>query len=238
MKPGIFFGIGVGPGDPGLITVKALELLKLVDVIFTVSSRQSDRSVSAAVIDSIEGTSGKQKQLIFAMTKDWKDRMNLIRKNAQIILEDLRLGKDCVFATIGDPLTYSTYGYLMKELLRLEPELKVKTIPGVNSWSALAAESNTILVEDKEKLCIVPSYSEVAEKEALQNADTVVFLKTYKSRNDIVNNLKKDIPEASVLYGANLGMEKQFISTDFDKITAHDREYLSMLIVKKNRTHE
>lgn len=234
MKPGTFFGIGVGPGEPGLITVKAVEILKRADVIFTVSSRQSDRSVSGAVVDSVEGVAGEQKQLIFAMTKDLEDRMDLIRKNAQIILADLRRGKDCVFATIGDPLTYSTYGYLLKELLEIEPGIVIKTVPGVNSWSALAAESNTVLVEDKEKLCIVPSYSKVAEKEALENAETVVFLKTYNSRNDIVDKLKTNVPEASVLYGANLGMEKQFISTDFDEIIEHDREYLSMLIVRKN----
>lgn len=234
MKLGKFFGVGVGPGDPGLITVKAVEILKSADVIFTVTSRQSARTVSGAVIDSVEGIAGKQKSLIFAMTKEWEDRMNLIRENTQIILEDLKLGKDCVFATIGDPLTYSTYGYLIKELLKAEPELAIKTIPGVNSWSALAAESNTVLVEDKEKLCIVPSYSEVSEKDALRHADTVVFLKTYKSRDTIVNNLKEDIPEASLLYGANIGMDEQFISTDCDEIIARDQEYMSMLIVKKN----
>ena len=234
MKLGKFFGIGVGPGDPGLITLKAVEILKQVNVIFTVTSRQSKRSISGAVVNSIEGISGEQKQLTFAMTNDWEDRMNLIRKNAQIILDELKQKKDCVFATIGDPLTYSTYGYLMKELLRLEPKLVIKTVPGVNSWSALAAESNTILVEDEEKLCIVPSYNKVAEKEALENADTVVFLKTYNSRNNIVNNIKKNLAKTSVLYGANLGMKEQFISMDSDEIIKHNQEYLSMLIVKKS----
>ena len=233
MKLGTFIGIGVGPGDPGLITVKAVEVLKRSDVIFTATSRQSKRSISGDVVDSVDGVTGERKQLVFAMTKDWDDRMNLIRQNAQIILADLKKGKDCVFATIGDSLTYSTYGYLMKVLLELEPELEVKTVPGVNSWSALAAESNTILVEDKERLCIVPSYTEVAEKEALENAETVVFLKTYNSRNDIVKGLKENVPEADVLYGANMGMKKQFISTDLDEIIEHGREYLSMLIVKK-----
>ena len=234
MKLGRFFGIGVGPGDPGLITLKAVEILKQANVIFTVTSRQSKRSISGAVVNSIEGISGEQKQLTFAMTNDWEDRMNLIRKNAQIILDELKQKKDCVFATIGDPLTYSTYGYLMKELLRLEPKLVIKTVPGVNSWSALAAESNTILVEDEEKLCIVPSYNKVAEKEALENADTVVFLKTYNSRNNIVNNIKKNLAKTSVLYGANLGMKEQFISMDSDEIIKHNQEYLSMLIVKKS----
>ena len=65
MKLGTFFGIGVGPGDPGLITLKAVNILKVADVIFTVTSRQSTRSISAAVIDSVEGTADKQKLLIF-----------------------------------------------------------------------------------------------------------------------------------------------------------------------------
>ncbi|MCF6175830.1 MAG: precorrin-2 C(20)-methyltransferase [Victivallaceae bacterium] len=232
MATGKFYGVGVGPGDVELITLKAVRILKTADVIFTAVSRQSARSVSGRVVDAVDGITGKRQELVFAMTKSWDDRMNLIRKNAGIILSELRQGKNCVFTTIGDPLTYSTYGYLMKELQLLAAELKIITIPGVNSWSALAAASNTILVEDKERLCIVPSYSAVAEKAALEHAETVVFLKTYNSRNNIIDKL--DCADEELLYGSNLGLDEQFISTNIEQIRKRGKEYLSMLIVKKN----
>jgi precorrin-2/cobalt-factor-2 C20-methyltransferase len=233
MQRGKLYGVGVGPGDLELITLKAVRILKDADLIFTAVSRQSDRSVSGRVVDSLDGITAERMELVFAMTKSWDDRMTLIKKNAQIILCKLEQGKNCAFTTIGDPLTYSTYGYLMKELQQLAPDIEIITIPGVNSWSALAAASNTILVEDKERLCIVPSYSPVAEKEALKHAETVVFLKTYNSRNNILDNL--DNIENNILYGSNLGLDEQFISNDIEQVRQRGKEYLSMLIVKQNR---
>jgi precorrin-2/cobalt-factor-2 C20-methyltransferase len=236
MKRGILYGVGVGPGDLDLITIKAVKILQKVDIIFTVVSRQSERSISSRVVDNLDNITAKRIPLTFAMTKDWDDREKLIKHNSQIVLKSLQEGKNCAFTTIGDPLTYSTYGYLMKEIQKLDSKIKIVTIPGVNSWSALAAASNMILVEDKEKLTIVPSYSEVSPTEALQNSDTVIFLKTYNSRNTIIEDIDSD--NCKILYGSNIGMDKEYISTDKAEITAHGKEYLSMVIAKNNGTSD
>ena len=236
MKKGILYGVGVGPGDLDLITIKAVKVLQKADIIFTVVSRQSEVSISGRVVENLDNIAAERIPLTFAMTKDWDDRMKLIKENSKIVLKRLQEGKSCAFTTIGDPLTYSTYGYLMKEIHKLDPEIEIKTIPGVNSWSSLAAASNMILVEDKEKLTIVPSYSEVSPTEALQNSDTVVFLKTYNSRNTIMEDIDSD--SYQILYGSNIGMDKEYISTDKTEITAHGKEYLSMVIAKNNGTND
>ncbi|MCK5845067.1 MAG: precorrin-2 C(20)-methyltransferase [Victivallales bacterium] len=236
MSAGKFFGVGLGPGDPELVTLKALRVLREADVVFTVVSVNGGRGISGRVIDSLDGIEGERRELIFSMSNDWDERMSVIRENAKVILVELEKGRNCVFTTIGDSLTYSTYGYVLKGILAMAPETRVESVPGVNSWSALAAASNTVLVEDKEKLCIVPSHSGAVAEEALEHADTVVFLKTYASRDALAREL--DDSGRDLLYGANLGLENEFISSKVDEISDREKEYLSMLVARKRRPPE
>ena len=216
----------MGPGDPGLITVKALEILKSADVVFTAVSRGSDRSVSAAVVDAYPEIKGEKVELVFSMTTEKDIRAGMIKDNARRVMSELEKGRNCAFATIGDPLTYSTFGYLLKEIA--SPEQSVLVVPGVNAWSALAAESRTVLVEDLEKLSIVPSYKKMNQDEILDASDTVVFLKVYRQKDALLDQIEK--AGGKVIYGSNLGLENEFISDDIEEIRKRDDEYLSMII--------
>ncbi len=235
---GKFFGVGLGPGDPDLITRKGWEALCHADIIYTVASRQGSSSQSRRIVTAQPGVRAEQRELVFAMNQDWDDRMATIARHAADIAAELKNGNSCAFATIGDVLTYSTCGYLLDALLQLIPELETTIIPGVNSWSALtAANSGLPLVSDQEKLTVIPGYI-TPDRETvagiIDGSETVVFLKTYRSRNEIIN-LLRDFP-VDILYGANVGMDNQFISTDINEITARKAEYLSMLIVRKRQS--
>ncbi len=233
MKQGKFFGVGLGPGDPGLVTLKAADVLRNVAVIYTVASRQSSRSVSGAIIDSLPGISARKVELEFTMARDFGERLARIDEHARRILEELNAGNDCAFTTIGDPMTYSTCGYLLRALRRMEPALQFEIVPGVNSWSALAAASAEPLVEDNDVLRIVPSYlaPDSAELEAILKPEgTVVFLKTYRERNHYAALLRER--GCSMVYGANIGLENEFFSKDPEEIAARPEEYLSMLLGK------
>jgi precorrin-2/cobalt-factor-2 C20-methyltransferase len=234
MNKGIFYGIGLGPGDPELITVKGLNALKKSDIVFTVKSQQSNRSISGAIIDYHNISGLEKNELLFAMTKNREERNNMIKQNAKIILTELEKGKNCAFATIGDPMTYSTYGYIKKEIQKLNPDITVITIPGVNSWSALAAANDTILVEDKECLCIVPSYDEENIVNPKHKKHTTVYLKTYKTGKSIVKKLSDS--NRTSLYGSNIGLENEFITTEPDQVLKRNNEYLSLIISRsKNK---
>ena len=236
MKQGKFYGVGLGPGDPGLVTLKAAKILRNVQVIYTVASRQSSRSVSGKIIDSLPGISARRVELEFTMARNFPERLARIDEHAHRILNELNAGNDCAFTTIGDPMTYSTCGYLLRSLRQLEPELSFAIVPGVNSWSALAAASAEVLVEDNDVLRIVPGYlaPDSAELEAvLKPEGTVVFLKTYRERDRYAALLRER--GCSMVYGANIGLENEFVSKNPEEIAARPEEYLSMLLGKTGK---
>jgi len=234
MRIGKLFGVSLGPGDPELITMKALKRLQAADVIFTVISRQGSTSASGRIIDSLDGITAERVELIFAMRDDREDKALLINNNAEQIIDRLKDGQDCAFATIGDALTYSTYGYILSELQQKIPDLEVETVPGVNSWSALSARVNRVLVEDRATLSVIPSYAnDISPVTGLDSENTSVLLKTYNTRDHLVNILNEN--GCDFLYGANIGMENEFVSDNVNEILARGKEYLSMLIVKNKK---
>ncbi len=234
MGTGKFYGVGLGPGDPGLVTLRAAEVLRSVDLIFSVASRQSDRSVSGRILDALPGVVAGRVELEFTMSKDFGERLRRIEEHAEKILVGLRTGSDVAFVTIGDPMTYSTCGYLLRALRRMEPALRFEIIPGVNSWSALAAATASPLVEDREVLQILPTAVAPDDETigALQTLKgTTVLLKCYRTRDELIRKLRGC--RRRVTYGANLGLEDAFISEDPAAIADRPEEYLSMLMVRR-----
>jgi precorrin-2/cobalt-factor-2 C20-methyltransferase len=233
MATGIFSGVGLGPGDPELLTLKAVKALHNADIVFTVESLQGGRGVSASILDSLENLKAERIELQFAMHLSLQKRQAFQRENVTLIAKKLLAGRNCAFACIGDPLTYGTCGYILKRLLDIIPGLKTEIIPGVNSWSALNALGARALCEDKESLRIIPSYQAYSDDELeqiLDSGDTLVFLKTYHSRNRIVEQLKRR--NVRILYGANIGLDGEFVSDSPAAILKRQDEYLSMIIVK------
>jgi precorrin-2/cobalt-factor-2 C20-methyltransferase len=232
---GKFYGIGVGPGDPGLLTLKAVSALKEADVIFDVIGPNSKKSVSGGILDTI-GLKSERCPLTFSMSIDYDTRHNAIVANAEIVAEKLKSGKTCAFATIGDPMVYSTYIYLRDELLKLIPDLNIETIPGITSFQAVAAKSELPLVEDCETLCVIPAFSEEnIDDFPIASADTIVFLKTYHTRNCILELLETRNIKFDAVYAARIGLEGEIICKNIDKIKDLPEEYLSMLIVKTKK---
>ncbi|MFA6715776.1 MAG: precorrin-2 C(20)-methyltransferase [Victivallales bacterium] len=233
MAMGAFSGVGLGPGDPELLTLKAVKALRNADIVFTVESLQGGRGVSARILDSLEDLQAERVELQFAMHLCLQKRLAFQRENTALIARKLLAGKNCAFACIGDPLTYGTCGYILRGLLKIIPGLKTEIIPGVNSWSALNALGGKVLCEDKENLRIIPgcqAYSADELEEILDSGDTLVFLKTYHSRNRILEQLEKR--NVRILYGANIGLEGEFISNSPEEILKRQDEYLSMIIIK------
>ncbi|MDD3119031.1 MAG: precorrin-2 C(20)-methyltransferase, partial [Victivallales bacterium] len=180
----------------------------------------------------LDGVTAPVTELSFPMGRDREERQRHTATHAERLAALLAAGKNCAFATIGDPSAYSTCGYLAAALRKLLPEVPIEIIPGVNSWSALAAAAGQVLAEDREELRIVPGYiapETAALDRLLAGGEAVVLLKTYRSRNRLVEELQqRRIP---MVYGANLGLPEQFVSSDPEAIKERPTEYLSLLLV-------
>lgn len=232
MKSGKLYGVGIGPGDPRYLTLRAADVLRSADVIFTVISRNASSSVSRSVVESLRPR-GEIRLQMFSMSRDRATREAQVQANADAIIDELRAGRDCAFATLGDAMTYSTFGYVLDRIRKAIPGVEVEIVPGVTSFATLAAKAETVLVENGEQLRVIPSFrSDMAESLDFPKDSTTILLKTYRSRAALLDRLARE-ENVEVLYGEHLTMEGQTLLTDPDAIRERPEEYLSLIMVKK-----
>jgi precorrin-2/cobalt-factor-2 C20-methyltransferase len=192
---GKFVGIGVGPGDPELITLKAVGVLKTADVICIPKSHANKPSLAFTMIGKILGEREKPAEileLVFPMTKDELTNQALWTKNSGIIAKKVEAGAVIAFITLGDPMFYSTFIYLYKSLREEYPKMNLEIIPGVTSLTACAASAGIPLAEKEEVVAVIPSDldSKLIEGTAV-HADTVVFIKCAYRLKELVPILEK-----------------------------------------------
>lgn len=232
MKPGKLYGVGIGPGDPRYLTLRAADVLCSVDVIFTVISQNASSSVSRSVVESLEPR-GEIHLQIFSMSRDKAVRAAQVQANADAIITELKAGRDCAFATLGDAMTYSTFGYVLEIIREALPGVELEIVPGITSFATLTAKAGTVLVENGEQLRVIPSFkSEMAETLDFPKGSTTILLKTYRSRKALVERLRRE-ENVQILYGEHLAMEGQTLLTDLDAVADRPEEYLSLIMVKK-----
>ncbi len=230
---GTLYGIGVGPGDPELITLKALKVLQRVPHIFASCSTKNNYSLALNIVRSHLNGAGIE-HLPFPMTRDPQVLQEAWEKNAGRVLEVLASGSDAAFVTLGDPLTYSTFGYLLKTLKRLHPGLRIVTIPGITSYSAAAALTQTPLTEGEESFYLVSGAMGAARlREVIDRADNIVLLKTYRHFADIYRALKElDLLDRATCI-SRCGLDGETVVEDLKSVQPGSMPYLSMIIIKK-----
>ena len=179
---GILYGVGVGPGAPDLLTLRAVRVLGEVDVILAAASPRNDFSAALDTARPHLRTDVRVQRLEFPMTRDKAVLHEAWRVAAQTTRDVLESGQSAAFLTIGDPLVYSTFGYLMRTLGECAPHLKVEVVPGITSFQAAAARTRTVLCENGETLRIIPGInSRQSLEESLHESDTAVILKAYRN---------------------------------------------------------
>lgn len=199
-QTGKLYGIGVGPGDPELMTLKAARILKEVDMVYAAASTKNDYSLAVNVARAHIPDSTPVVHLAFPMTCDRQETGLAWRQHAQTLAADLKTGRAAAFLTLGDPMTYSTFGYLMKNLRAIAPDIAIETVPGVTSYQASAARLNTPLVEGEESLLITSGVKGGDRFRSMgKKPENVVFLKAYRNVADISAALQEaDMLETSV----------------------------------------
>ena len=179
---GILYGVGVGPGAPDLLTLRAVRVLGEVDVILAAASPRNDFSAALDTARPHLRPDVRVERLEFPMTRDKAVLREAWRVAAQTTRGVLESGQSAAFLTLGDPLVYSTFGYLMRTLGECAPHLRVEVVPGITSFQAAAARTRTVLCENGETLRIIPGInSKQSLEESLQESDTAVILKAYRN---------------------------------------------------------
>jgi precorrin-2/cobalt-factor-2 C20-methyltransferase len=230
---GTLYGIGVGPGDPELITLKALKVLHRIPHIFASCSTKNSYSLALRIVRSHLNGAGIE-HLPFPMTKDARVLQEAWEYNARRVLEVLVTGVDAAFVTLGDPLTYSTFGYLLKTLKRLAPEVRIVTIPGITSYNAAAALTHIPLIEGEESFYLVSGALGAARlKEVIDKSDNIVILKTYRHFDDIYQTLEEmDLLDRTTCI-SRCGLEGETVVENLRDLKGRSLPYLSMIIIKK-----
>jgi len=232
-KVGTLYGIGVGPGDPDLITLKAVRVLQRVPHIFASCSTKNSYSLALNIVRPHLNGAGIE-PLPFPMTRDPQVLKEAWEKNSERVLEVLNSGADAAFITLGDPLTYSTFGYLLKTLKRLNPDVRVVTIPGITSYSAAAARTHIPLTEGEESFVLISGAQGAARlREVVDQSDNIVMLKTYRHFDEIYRALEElDLLDRAVCI-SRCGLDGETVVENLRDFKGQPLPYLSMIIIKK-----
>ncbi|MEE4358034.1 MAG: precorrin-2 C(20)-methyltransferase [Desulfococcaceae bacterium] len=233
---GTLYGIGVGPGDPELIPLKSVRILKEVDTVFAASSSKNQYSLAVRIAQNHIPEGTPIRMLDFPMTKDRQETEAAWLRHARSIIEYLESGKSAAFITLGDSTTYSTYGYILKNVRKLAPHLKIETIPGITSYQAASARLNIPLTEGEESLFVTSGVKGGDHLRSLHpKPENVVFLKAYKNAGDICNALEEGGYLESSVGICSCGLEDEEIIRDIREFRKRPPEYWTIIIGKKNK---
>ena len=225
MEKGTLYGIGVGPGDPELLTLKAVRLLKEADVIGVPDKGAGEKTALNIVKDYVDPE--KLQYFPTPMIRDQEALQKNYNQQADRICEYLDQGKKVVFITLGDPTIYSTYYYVHK--IVADRGYEAVLVPGVPSFCAVAARLGTSLCERSDRLLIVPAGSSV--EDALKVNANKVFMKAGSS----ILELQQQLKQAGMLDHAfaveNCSMENEKIFHKFSDMK-EPTGYFSIVVVK------
>ncbi len=234
MSIGTLYGIGVGPGDPELITLKAVDILKKVDVVYAASSTKNHYSLAMNIASRFIAKHIPVLFLKFPMTRNRETLEEAWNSNAREILGHIREGKDVAFITLGDPMTYSTFGYVMQAIRKFDPDVPVYIVPGVTSYHAAAAVSGHILAEAEESFTVVSGALGAEQlRRIIHHTDNVVMLKVYRNYKEILDEIDRLGLMKNTKLISRCGLDGQHIVDDIDKRRDKMPPYLSLLLIKK-----
>lgn len=231
MIKGKLIGIGVGPGDAELLTLKALNILKNTDVICAPKSATKKPSLALSIVQIFLDERDDNYDLLeplFPMIEDEKVLSKYWDDAATLIMDKLNQGLDVAFITLGDPTIYSTFTYISTRVN--ENGFKVEIVPGVTSFTGCAATAGVSLAEKDEIIVIVPKVDERLER-ILEYGDTFVIMKTSRHSDILEKTVNNDTRDKEIISVQNCGLKDEKVVQDFVK----DKKYLSTTILKMKK---
>jgi precorrin-2/cobalt-factor-2 C20-methyltransferase len=238
---GTFYVVGVGPGDPQLLTLKAAKVLDACETWFVPSAFENGGSMALKIASGAVDASGKtilshrfpMKQVRRALAPD-PEVKNAWQTAAKTILQRLDDGFDVVFPTLGDPAIYSTGFYVCETLKEFGASFKMQIIPGVSALGASSAVSGLPLCLGDERLVVIPAtFADQQIRKIVESCDCAVFMKVHKVMPRLVALLKDmDLLSKAVLV-ERCSLEDERIWTDVREVVDRKIHYFSTMVVRK-----
>ncbi len=236
---GTLYVVGVGPGDPELLTLKAVRILKTVKCICVPKGKEEGSSMALDIIKKI--ISLDNKELIEAHFPMRKTKASAYaceldtkwNETVKTVLGILNRGSDMAFITIGDPTIYSTFFYLYDRLLELNHSLSIEVIPGISSITASAAQARISLGLADERIAVLPATYANDIGMVLEHFDTVILMKVHKVFDQILAVLDATGLTDKALYISRTGMNDGQVVRDIRTLRGKELNYFSMVIIKK-----
>lgn len=214
------YGVGTGPGDKEFLTLKAVRVMEEASVIFGPNNRGQNMAIDTAS-DFI-----KDKKMVLIDFPMGNVTVEDYKKAAEIIEREIPEGESGAFLTIGDPMVYSTFIYIVDEIEKSHKNMEIEIVPGIPSFVAAAAQSKQVLTVKDDNFLLCDNF----EEEKLKNIDSVAILKTSKNKEEILDKLEKNGFEYKYVKHATLPTQE--ILTDKEEILA-DKQYISLILGKR-----
>ena len=231
MEIGKLYGLGVGPGDPELVTLKAARIIKETDIIFAPQSRNGKPSVALNIVQNIIDEREEECEILqplFPMTEDKDELAKSWDDAAEMLFEKLSNGLNAVFVTLGDPTVFSTFSYVSKRLQKKGVE--VELVPGITSFTACSTTAGIQLTEQDDIMVVVPQVDERLPK-LLPYVDTLVAMKTSRHLDVLEDCINKDPREKEIVSVQNCTMEDENVVHGF----VDNKKYFSTSIIMFKR---
>jgi precorrin-2/cobalt-factor-2 C20-methyltransferase len=230
---GKLYGVGVGPGDPELITIKAIRILEQVDYIAVPKTSNNRESTALSIVKGILDKDKEIVELLFPMSFDEE----LLEESWNIAIKKVRdclnRDKSIAFITLGDPTVYSTYMYIHQKLSK--EGYIAEIIPGITSFCASSARVGISLGENRECIAIVPSAYECENLDnILDSFENIVLMKVSGKLVQLKMKLEeKGLADKTVLV-SRCGFDDEMIEYDLGNAVQSKLSYFTTMIIKKN----
>lgn len=232
-KIGKIYAVGVGPGDPELLTRKAERIIREVPVICAPTGAADAASYALSIVEPFIDRSRQEVLVqVFPMKKDQAGLDAFWEEAAAQVAARVRAGEDVAFITIGDPFLYSTFLYLYRIFQERYPDIPVEIVPGISSINAAAAAAGVPLGMTSDRIAILPAtYEDDDLRRTFAAFDTVILMKVHRVFDRVYALLKELGLENRAVFVRRVGGAEEEVVTPLETLLGKKLDYLSLLIV-------
>lgn len=229
---GIFYGIGVGVGDSGHVTKRAVDVIKTLNVLYVPTAKEEEKfSTAYRIIKDYVDEKTVIKSRHFPMNYDTLELQKAWESIALEVEKDVSNNMKVGFVTIGDPMVYSTYIYLLRIL---KNKVTVVTVPGIASFLDIASNNNFPLVEGNDPLVILPAtIDEEKLRSYIKNENSIVLMKVYSNFDKIVSMLVDENLSRHAIIVSNSSKDEEVIYKNIEQIKKEDVSYFTTILINK-----